>query len=756
MVGVTACFRTYFTSLPATRRGFLTVVLVAVSALPGMTAVAGERIWVPIRWCGVAGAPSVENPAAIGEASSDTMLWRRHERPTDRFYQDAVNMTFRAASTHAIRNGPMSFPIILDPLGSGGDLVNGAENSDAIWLCRHAWTMGDTLYFDSNGNNSIDPGTDTLLSQVGPTVGDSQPGHGGGALHPMPAETKFVDADTNGAFDIGERIYRDENNDGTVDGGDTLLSETLGTVVGEIDPGDTGSPLVALPPQVKYLDLIREPADTYNVGYPSVEGITAISANDVEYTSIDFPVHGVSVGMQAANMDDPAQYLPPGPDYLIFETQLVGHEFGHALTLNHGDGHDDDGDGYLDNGDDPAAAIPGAGVGTLCDANNVMQYCWRDDGTSGNPNLTYIGPGTADYPSFTPEQAQAMRAYTVANIDDHIIDPVPRPLAATRVDLIGEVQEALAFIDITDFALRVDNARANTVFSLNTRRPFPKELEGITDYHFLLDVDSDAATGGAPATIAGWEIPTKFEGGEYAASVRFDGPEIAGVRLYEYDTQAGAFEAVDDDRVRAVRVRIDSIPDFPFGNRGHDPDSPPPVVPEDFPIAERIDVIVPTDLVKVPEDAVFRVEYVANRPDKDSVDRARSPGLNFRPPVYPECKTDPGEVRRGGTTMVMASGLIPERDQHLLLGDIELTHGMSDAAGNATFTMDIPEDARLGQRLVTVGALAVSADCSVTITDGKPGGLPPGDDCCRQISFQLWIIIAVLMLLVLVCWWRRK
>jgi len=744
--------------------------VLALSGLLGMmvsvSAAAGERIWVPVRWCGVAGAPSVENPAAIGEASSDTMLWRRHERPTDRFYHDTVDMTFRAAATAAIRNGPQSFPIIRDPQGSGGDLFNSSENYDAVLVCRHAWTMGDAIYVDADDNGAVDAGGDTLLSQAGPSTGDSLPGHDGGALNAMPADTGYVDDDSDGAFDLGERIYRDENGDGAVDGGDTLLTETAGTEVGEIAPADAGATLLSLPAQIKYLDLIREPPGTYNVGYPAVEGITAISANDIEFTGIAFPVHGVAIaiGSLAANMDDPAQYLPPGPDFLLFETQLVGHEFGHALSLRHGDGHDDNMDGLLDNGDDPTAPISGAGPGTLCDANNVMQYCWLDEGSSGDPDMRYIGPGTADYPSFTAEQAQAMREHAVTEIDDHVIDPVPRPLAATRVDLIGEVAEEVGFVDIADFALRINNARTSTVFELTTRRPMPDDLVGLTAYHFILDLDGNRNSGGAAAAVGEPPVPSRFEGAEYIASAVLRGRQVATFELYEFDTASGSFRRLDDRRIKARRERINAIPDFPFGNRPRDPDDFTAAVAEEFPVAERIEFTAPAELVSVGEDAVFRVEYVASRPDAGTVDRARSPGLNFRPPVYPQCRTEPASVHPGGTTMVFASGLLPERDQHLLLGDQELTHGMSDGAGNANFTVDIPVTARTGERLVTVGADAVSADCSVTVegTDGsgedaqdKPS---PGllEECCRYVSTQLWLVVALLVVIVLVLLLRRR
>ena len=219
---------------------------------------AGDRIWIPVRWCGVEGAPSMDNPATVNEATSDDVLWRRHERPTDAFYIPFTNTSFRAGSTAAIKNGPQSFPIIRDPSGSGGILeVDSGEASDSVTMCRRAWMMGDPLYFEQSNNGVVNAGTDTLLSTSVATVGAVDLGHDGAPLHAVPGDVRFVDLDANGTFDIGERIYRDENANNSVDAGDTLLIQTSGTVVGSVNAVDVGHALLAVPNRVKYLDLLR-------------------------------------------------------------------------------------------------------------------------------------------------------------------------------------------------------------------------------------------------------------------------------------------------------------------------------------------------------------------------------------------------------------------------------------------------------------------------------------------------------------------
>ena len=663
-----------------------------MTAIGGLAAIfpfnasAGNRIWVPVRWCGVEGAPSMANPSAVNESTTDNVLWRRHERPTDALYQIVVDMSFRSGATAAIKNGPQSFPIIRDPSGSGGNLINSGENTDSVIMCRRVWTMGDPLYFDQNNNNVVNDGTDTLLSTDFSTVGFVALGHNDAPLNPTPGDVRFVDLNTNGDFNIGERIYRDENTDGVVDPGDTLLVDTSGTTVGNVDAADVGASLLSVPGQVKYLDLIRQPINTFNIGYPAVQGITAVSANDVEFTSIDFPVHGVAatgIAGLGTVMDDPSQYLPPGPNFTLFETQLVGHEFGHAFGLRHGDGIDDDNNGVLDDSDDPTAPVPGAGPGKLCDSNNVMSYCWLDNGTSGNPDLVFIGVGAPTSGSFTTAQADVMRDFVLTNVSDRVVDPVTPPLVSSRVDSIGEIKPPFEHLDIAEFSVSVDAARVNTIFALQTRRPFPRNTERRVEFYFLIDMDGNRTTGASSDLLKKIEIPSDFAGAEYVSIMRLLGLKVDSVTIRRFDPETGDLVQLPSEQIRATRETLKVIPDFPFGRRTIDPDGVDRGGLQEFPTQELIRIVVPTHLLEIPADASIRVEFVSHDIKGGAIDRARSSGMDFRLPVFPECRTAPEAVHQGDATMVHASGLLPNRPVHLLLGATEVANGVTDANGRA-------------------------------------------------------------------------
>lgn len=110
-----------------------------------------DTLHVPIAWCAVDGSPAADNPNITGlngvtDTTTDAVLWRRHERPTDNIYINPAGITFRSAINNSW--GSLNFPIIADPdttLGVQGDMrgedVNtfGVEFNTLINNCDTAW-----------------------------------------------------------------------------------------------------------------------------------------------------------------------------------------------------------------------------------------------------------------------------------------------------------------------------------------------------------------------------------------------------------------------------------------------------------------------------------------------------------------------------------------------------------------------------------------------------------------------------------------
>ena len=81
---------------------------------------------LPIQWCAVAGSPTAVTPGTVDPdnpgADTNTVLWRRHERVSDRIYlaqpasdatNDVVPVTFRSAADQQTFLLNRSFPIII-------------------------------------------------------------------------------------------------------------------------------------------------------------------------------------------------------------------------------------------------------------------------------------------------------------------------------------------------------------------------------------------------------------------------------------------------------------------------------------------------------------------------------------------------------------------------------------------------------------------------------------------------------------------
>ena len=105
---------------------------------------------LPLRWCALEGSTAADNPAALGDANTSLVLWRRHERPSDSVYIPNARITFRSALWAAAQAN--QFPIIraadLDSAGvpANSPLRNGdVDTSDVTQVellnnvCNMKW-----------------------------------------------------------------------------------------------------------------------------------------------------------------------------------------------------------------------------------------------------------------------------------------------------------------------------------------------------------------------------------------------------------------------------------------------------------------------------------------------------------------------------------------------------------------------------------------------------------------------------------------
>jgi hypothetical protein len=147
---------------------------------------------------------------------------------------------------------------------------------------------------------------------------------------------------------------------------------------------------------------------------------------------------------------------------------------------------------------------------------------------------------------------------------------------------------------------------------------------------------------------------------------------------------------------------------------------------DDFPVTTNIKVTLPNDGLLLPYDLdrPFNVEAVIASEGGTTVfdrlgDETRPTGTPFvlQLPVFPHCFPQNDPIMPGGTVLVEVEDLDPNAPIHALLGPMQVATGMTDAEGNAVISMAIPESARLGLHLVTIGTdgTALTADCHVQV-----------------------------------------
>jgi hypothetical protein len=163
----------------------------AVSASLAERATAGDRIYVPISWAAVEGSPAEANPNIGDDMTTDAVLWRRHERPTDNIYASQADISFRSAVNNIWDNSALSFPIIPDQdlsVGNPGDVMvvltddgldfNG-ELGDTLLAAYEAWEDLDTSMSSQvygivavNANMILDNDPDFTVGGVGGGFGE--------------------------------------------------------------------------------------------------------------------------------------------------------------------------------------------------------------------------------------------------------------------------------------------------------------------------------------------------------------------------------------------------------------------------------------------------------------------------------------------------------------------------------------------------------------------------------------------------------
>jgi hypothetical protein len=379
------------------------------------------------------------------------------------------------------------------------------------------------------------------------------------------------------------------------------------------------------------------------------------------------------------------------------DARLLAHELGHVLKLGHGNGLDDNRNGFFDSNCDDREyqyALP----------NSLMNH-FLPDATRRLSRLQRRLVGR-----LVPNMAGALKDPPMRLVNGNTFSD-------ERPDEIDDVDDPS--IDVSYVAFTVNPKARAMVYTFSLLGPIPSADSGEVVNEYVVFTDLEPGSGGSPDEIG---FPSQLPGVDLIAKVAVDGAGGALATVWKW--QGSTFEECCSDGIAAFVE---------------------PMIPEDsqhFQRAEQelepafnvVDLVVDFDVAQ-PQVAPSEVRIQAMAESLLTGESDVQPGgrgailgdegldMFLALPEYPVCQATPGSVLAGSTVDVRGAGFgLGGRTVEIVLGTRTLGTTQVREGGNVNTSVVIPRDAATGLRAVSVGVVdtALTADCALEVTRRLP------------------------------------